>query len=561
MSRLRWPGAKEQARALARTLAIADAPRTRLRCDRVVPRRTTRLSTSVLSNSNDPMKSALFVDFDNVFSSLRRLDPVAAERFAMRPDLWMHWLTDTLQPPPHAPDAQGRRVLVRRCYLNPQAYQRFRPAFNRVGFEIVDCPPMTREGKTSTDIHMVLDIVDLLQHQVHYDEFVVFSADADFTPVLRKLRRWDRRTTVLAIGFPSAAYQASADLLIDQDEFVRSGLGFVESDEEQAGEVAPTSARPLASDIVREIGPWVRRIVGDSPKELMLSTLASKAIQDIQGLEPATWAGFASFRKLMDATALSPLVVDWERGTIRDPARHPMRTDSPKLRIDAAKHPSNLLDEAARWVQAEVRRASRPVACAQLAQLLVAKHPPLAVDWDGKGSFRKFMDALDIGELKLDWKQGGVVKDPEWITPTPIPDTPGWGTGEHFLPAIRQIHVATGMPLMSSAELQGLLQALVEDVARTPFSLSDTSKRVRDRCRQSGLGVSRAEVSYVLKGILFAGHAFGEDQDHALVLARKFLDSVRTLCKREELDLDEPLERALEAWAITAPASFSRAPR
>jgi uncharacterized LabA/DUF88 family protein len=69
----------------------------------------------------------------------------------------------------------------------------------------------------------VLDIVDLLQHDVHYDEFIVFSADADFTPVLRKLRRWDRRTTVLAVGFPSATYQASADLLIDQDDFVRAG--------------------------------------------------------------------------------------------------------------------------------------------------------------------------------------------------------------------------------------------------------------------------------------------------------------------------------------------------
>ncbi len=95
-------------------------------------------------------------------------------------------------------------MLVRRCYLNPQAYQRFRPSFNLAGFEIVDCPALTSEGKTSTDIHMVLDIVDLLQHETHYDEFIVFSADADFTPVLRKLRRWDRRTTVLAIGFPSA---------------------------------------------------------------------------------------------------------------------------------------------------------------------------------------------------------------------------------------------------------------------------------------------------------------------------------------------------------------------
>ena len=84
---------------------------------------------------------------------------------------------------------------------------------------------MTSQGKTSTDIHMVLDIVDLLQHETRCDEFIVFSADADFTPVLRKLRRYDRRTTVLAIGFPSAAYQASADLMIDERLFLREALG------------------------------------------------------------------------------------------------------------------------------------------------------------------------------------------------------------------------------------------------------------------------------------------------------------------------------------------------
>jgi hypothetical protein len=69
-----------------------------------------------------------------------------------------------------------------------------------------------------------LDIVDLLQHETRCDEFIVFSADADFTPVRRKLRRYDRRTTVLAIGFPSAAYQASADVLIDEGQFLREAL-------------------------------------------------------------------------------------------------------------------------------------------------------------------------------------------------------------------------------------------------------------------------------------------------------------------------------------------------
>jgi hypothetical protein len=162
------------------------------------------------------VKSALFVDFDNVFTQLRALEPAAAERFARAPVEWMRWLVDRLEVPDGHPDPLARRrVLVRRCYLNPNWYQQYRHAFLRAGFEIVDCPPVTSQGKTSTDIHMVLDIIELLQHETRYDEFIVLSADADFTPVLRKLRRYDRRTSVLAIGFPSAAYQASADLLID----------------------------------------------------------------------------------------------------------------------------------------------------------------------------------------------------------------------------------------------------------------------------------------------------------------------------------------------------------
>ncbi|KFB73698.1 MAG: hypothetical protein AW09_001037 [Candidatus Accumulibacter phosphatis] len=74
------------------------------------------------------MKSALFVDFDNVYSGLRRLDPGTADQFARTPTAWMNWLIDSLElPAPTWPGAR-RRILVRRCYLNPQAYQRFRPS-------------------------------------------------------------------------------------------------------------------------------------------------------------------------------------------------------------------------------------------------------------------------------------------------------------------------------------------------------------------------------------------------------------------------------------------------
>ena len=38
------------------------------------------------------MKSALFVDFDNVYSGLRRLDQETADQFARNPLIWMNWL-------------------------------------------------------------------------------------------------------------------------------------------------------------------------------------------------------------------------------------------------------------------------------------------------------------------------------------------------------------------------------------------------------------------------------------------------------------------------------------
>ncbi len=219
------------------------------------------------------MKSALFVNFDNVYSGLRKLDQTIADRFARQPLQWMNWVINALELPDHTPEGARRRLLVRRCYLNPQAYQRFRPSFNLAGFEIVDCPALTSEGKTSTDIHMVLDIIDLLQHETHYDEFIVFSADADFTPVLRKLRRSDRRTTVLAIGFPSAAYRASADLLIDQDEFVRKALGFRDEDESSPPESMSQSVN-AASD-ADAISTTARALVAEDVRDTPCSCAAS----------------------------------------------------------------------------------------------------------------------------------------------------------------------------------------------------------------------------------------------------------------------------------------------
>nr|WP_294001465.1 NYN domain-containing protein [Sphaerotilus sp.] len=296
------------------------------------------------------MKSALFVDFDNVYSGLRKLDPMVAERFGRHPLEWVQWLIKDLALPEGVPADARRRLLVRRVYLNPQVYQRFRPSFNHGGFEIVDCPAMTSEGKTSTDIHMVLDMVDLLQHQVHYDEFIVFSADADFTPVLRKLRRWDRRTTVLAVGFPSAAYRASADLLIDTDLFVRDALGMGVSVREMeepplpmttSAEPPVVSAAPPALSIAcapmaallpntEALVERIRAEVQRADLPVPCARLASRLMHEYPGLSP-DWLGHGGFRRFLDSLALAPLLLDWSAsgGHLYDPARHVLRAPTP----------------------------------------------------------------------------------------------------------------------------------------------------------------------------------------------------------------------------------------
>ena len=68
-----------------------------------------------LDGQMDVRRSALFVDFDNVYLGLVVADPSAAEIFATSPDRLLAWLAV-------GEDETGkfrRRFLTRICYLNP----------------------------------------------------------------------------------------------------------------------------------------------------------------------------------------------------------------------------------------------------------------------------------------------------------------------------------------------------------------------------------------------------------------------------------------------------------
>ena len=245
------------------------------------------------------VRAALFVDFDNIYLGLQREDPNAAEQFATDPGHWLRWLQEKLSLD-HVGDASGapvrRRILFRRCYLNPSQFGRFRPYFTRSAFEVVDCPPLTSGGKTSADIQMVMDILDALNHATYFEEFIILSGDADFTPVLLRLSKHDRRSTVLAIGPASVAYKAACDLLIDQDMFLEDAMGLTVTTSSGAEGPRTTVMQELLLRIADKVYEKASAI-----GELVATDLPGIYREFSEFTSSTNWLGFNSLRGMTSA--------------------------------------------------------------------------------------------------------------------------------------------------------------------------------------------------------------------------------------------------------------------
>ncbi|QSB14219.1 NYN domain-containing protein [Natronosporangium hydrolyticum] len=263
------------------------------------------------------VRAALYLDFDNVFGGMLKLDPDVAIQFATEPGSWLGRLSEsfTIEGP--------RRWLVLRCYMNPAGwvphphphegapprlyFSRFRPLFTRAGFEVVDCPPLTY-SKNAADIRMVVDAIDALASEVTYEEFVIASGDSDMTPLLTRLRRADRRTTILAASEAGEALTAVADRLVDSGNFLalvqgeQLGLGDEETDigdrqaASAAGDTAKVSAPaepPAGFDQFRSLIEGRYRAASGP---LNLATLAHEIRRELgASLDGGDWFGVGSF--------------------------------------------------------------------------------------------------------------------------------------------------------------------------------------------------------------------------------------------------------------------------
>lgn len=431
------------------------------------------------------LRTAMFVDFDNVYIGLRRLDPDAAEAFATDPG---HWLSELES----GSDADGdftRRFLVRACYLNPSVFSRFRPNFTRAGFQVVDCPSLTQQGKSSADINLVLDAVDALDADTRYDEFVIVSADADFTPLVQRCRAADRRVTIITASPAASAYRAVADTVITADDLAEL--------------VTTGQAAPEGAD-----GPGVAGPAVTTPEPEPVTAPAA---------EPAP-AGSGS----------------------RGAARREEQPVSPAA-------PESLA--ARRAVLQRVRSADRPVPTGAVAQAAQKADPTLpGTRWAGTGGFLPWLSQA-VPELGVAARPSpGYVWDPKRFGEADLPGAAAEGPAGTDATALqRQVVAVTDTPGLSRDNYRVLLTALADDVREHPFERTATARRVRDACQAAGAAVGRSTVNTVISGVLYVGLEL-DDTVTAVDVAEAWADNVVGLCRGARMELTEADEIAIDDW-------------
>ncbi len=509
------------------------------------------------------LRTALFVDFDNIYLRLQHEDPRAAEQFATHPSRWLSWLHEGLPFDDVLPGATRRRkILFRRCYLNPSQFGRFRPDFGRAAFEVVDCPPLTSGGKTSADIHMVMDILDTLNHATRFDEFIILSGDADFTPVLLRLSKHDRRSAVLAIGPASAAYKAACDHLIDEDTFLEEAIGVDTSPAARAAAAINGSASELLTAIADKVYEQA-----SASGELVATDLPAIYRGFPEFTASNNWLGFNSLRGMTFAVVHSRAdlaMVDGDpwKVRVRPGAAPPLPPPPPESASAADAEPAparppdvdlvDLRQQIVDHVRGIVDASDSAVPMARVAQMVIGRFGDvvLATRWAGAGTFRDLLAAHEATGFAVSAQRPGYLFDPDQHQ-VPSADHPDeMELGDPDLAALAyRVHQLTDTPYLTPAEYALLFKLVAEEVNQHGYFLHRTSKAVRDRAIEEGSPIARGSVNFILRGIAFAGHRLGQAPDEEPVaIAERFAANVQALAESAGLALSPTDREHLDDW-------------
>jgi hypothetical protein len=521
---------------------------------------------------HEPRKIALFVDFDNIYLGLRETSREAAEAFATRPHAWLKWIEHGMPigDVEHVAPRESR-ALIRQCYLNPDSFGKYRGYFTRAGFTVVDCPSLTSRGKNSSDIVMVMDILDALRHETRFDRFVIMSADADFTPVLQRLRAHDRRTAVMVSGLAAPAYRASCDKLIEEDVFIEHALE-LPSTPEPSRAAAPAASAPQPSvtairdpELLAAIG---RRVYEEASSSGMLpASELPRILREFKEFTPTSnWLGYYSLQALTEAVLEHRPEL---RITDDDPWRIAVQgADEPAAAPAAAPGappPAGDADwEAVRdrvvgLVERLVAESADPVVMGKAAHAAILEIGPRLTEsrWLGRGTFKNLLlSARELPFRVVASPLPGYVFDPERHQP-PSDRAAVDGLAElgtEMASLIRRISQLTDAPKLMPRQYRVMWEVIAKELGRAPYNLMGTGKAVRDQCVERGEPIARQAITWVLRGLGYVGYHFEAPAHRAEDLAAAYRGNLLTILRQAQVTLSDDELRMLDDWLLAPPS-------
>jgi hypothetical protein len=484
--------------------------------------------------------SAVFVDYDNIYLSLKRKNEEAARRFAKDAAVWLRAIeSGRLITPTNAPFAEtGRRLVMNRCYGNPvprrnthdnstdmNSFPFVRHHFLRAGFEVVDCPPLTAQLKNSSDIRMVMDVRDYLTHETYFDEFVILSGDADFTPVLHRLRAHARRTVIFANDFTAAPYAAISDGEVRESDLIALILGG-----EAASEAGRTASR--IEDARREILAEVVAGVRASEAPIPLEALADRAVRALghEKTIATSWAGAGSFSELLRQGLPEDIrLSDEPPFTAFDLKRHgkDARAQGGELRSSPPDIPAIAnRSQAPAGASATPGLFEPPMAIAQ---------PPLTIPSPPAAAAPSAAAGAGLGR--------GIAPPARAATQAAV-TVPGAGAIQQ---SITRIQEACQAPPLAPHEYRLLFEIMAKEISAHDLTGAQTLTNIVQRAQEKGLELRRDDVRFVLEVVSEADPWF-EQGASANLFAGRFRNFVVARCRGQGLNLSADELDLIDAW-------------
>lgn len=496
---------------------------------------------------SSPCLSAVFVDYDNIYLSLKRRNEGLARRFAKDAAVWIKEIElGRLITPTHGPAPTfERRLVMNRCYGNPvprrnnrdnstdmSSFPFVRHNFLRAGFEIVDCPPLTAQLKNSSDIRMVMDIRDFLTHDTYFDEFIILSGDSDFTPVLHRLRAHARRTVIYANDYTAAPYTAICDGEIRENDLVALLM-----QGEGVNEQEPLVATPLEPDskdreeLRAEIVAQVVDIVRHSETPVPIETLADRAQRSLghDKTVGTDWAGHGAFRTfLLQCLPLDIKLTEQAPYLAYEPIRHGEPFEKPifegPTELDGQDQqsatPKQIDETLPQETVSEVNDHPLPEPAIEEAR---SEPPPIV---SSTSSLEDTISPLQQESQSTPQRQ-----------PTAI----------NLQESIERIHEACQAPPLAPPEYLLMFDVMAAEINENGLSGAQTITNVATRAQQRGLQIRREDVRFVLDVVSEADPWFEQGASSNL-FAGRFRNFVVARCRNQGLNLSAEELDLIDAW-------------